>query len=107
MKVKELIKILNGKEEYDVDIDYVNEFFEVEIDDELQTVSFVLEEDNEEFDDEDCCTFDGNCDECEEQDSCRINPDNAWRYSNYEEKDIDDWDVDDHLAAWFDHQMEK
>jgi len=33
--------------------------------------------------------------------------DNAWRHSNYESKDINDWDVDDHLAAWFDHMMEK
>jgi hypothetical protein len=33
--------------------------------------------------------------------------DNAWRYSDYESKDIGDWDVDDHLAAWYDHMMEK
>lgn len=31
----------------------------------------------------------------------------GWRESNYEYKDIDDWDVDDHLAAWHDHMMEK
>jgi len=33
--------------------------------------------------------------------------DNNWRHSNYESKDINDWDVDDHLAAWYDHMMEK
>lgn len=33
--------------------------------------------------------------------------DNQWRNSDYESKDIGDWDVDDHLAAWYDHMMEK
>jgi len=33
--------------------------------------------------------------------------DNEWKHSNYESKDINDWDVDDHLAAWFDHMMDK
>jgi hypothetical protein len=32
---------------------------------------------------------------------------NRWRYSNYESKDINDWDVDDHIAAAWDHAMEK
>jgi hypothetical protein len=40
--------------------------------------------------------------ECENDD---IN--SSWRSSNYEEKDIGDWDVDDHLAAWYDDMMEK
>jgi hypothetical protein len=32
---------------------------------------------------------------------------NTWRYSDYEDKDIGDWSVDDHLAAWYDHVLEK
>jgi hypothetical protein len=107
MKVKELIEMLEGKEDYDIDIDYVNEIFQIEINDELQSVSLVIEENESEDEDEDCCDFDGNCEECEDAVDCKINPDNAWRYSNYECKDIGDWSVDDHLAAWYDHQMEK
>jgi hypothetical protein len=38
-------------------------------------------------------------------DDYKIN--NSWRYSNYESKNIDDWDEDDHLASWYDHMMEK
>lgn len=33
--------------------------------------------------------------------------DNSWKHSNYEEKDISDWSIDDHIAAWYDHIMEK
>jgi hypothetical protein len=33
--------------------------------------------------------------------------DSAWRRSDYENKPIEDWDVDDHLAAWYDDMMEK
>lgn len=107
MKVKDLIEKLKDKENYDIDIDYTNEFFQIEIDDELQTVSLVIEEDEFEDEDENYCDFDGNCNKCEEKESCSLNSDNAWRYSDYENKDINDWSVDDHLAAWFDHQMEK
>ncbi|HBY19628.1 MAG TPA: hypothetical protein DEG71_01190 [Clostridiales bacterium] len=32
---------------------------------------------------------------------------NRWRYSDYESKDIGDWDVDDHMAAAWDDAMEK
>jgi endogenous inhibitor of DNA gyrase (YacG/DUF329 family) len=43
---------------------------------------------------------------CSEE--CEIDYDNSgWRRSNYENKSIEDWDVDDHIAAWFDDMMEK
>lgn len=52
--------------------------------------------------------------ECEEQEFCSEDCDeehnqinNGWRSSNYEHKDIGDWTVDDHLAAWYDDMMEK
>lgn len=32
---------------------------------------------------------------------------NHWKFSEYEYKDISDWDADDHLAAWYDHTVEK
>jgi hypothetical protein len=40
--------------------------------------------------------------ECE-----KMNENEGWRNSNYESKSIEDWDVDDHLASWYDHMMEK
>lgn len=39
---------------------------------------------------------------CEE---CDCN--SAWRNSEYQNKNISDWNVDDHLAAWYDDMMEK
>lgn len=47
------------------------------------------------------------CDELFDYSFDDFKVDNAWRYSDYESKDIGDWDVDDHLAAWYDHMMEK
>lgn len=109
MRVKDLIEKFSNKFDYEINIDYCDEF-EVDIDDEYKTISlFPLDEDediDDEYDTEEC-EFDGNCEDCENETTCRINPDNSWRYSEYENKDIGDWDVDDHLAAWFDHQMEK
>lgn len=101
MKVKELIELLKDKEDYDIEIDYVYDDFEIEIDEENETVYILLNEDSDSED----CNFD--CDNCLSSNTCSDNPDNAWRYSNYESKDIEDWDVDDHLATWYDHMMEK
>lgn len=55
--------------------------------------------------------YDEDIEDCYELDDDELDEDyemnNRWRYSNYEDKDIEDWDEDDHLAAWFDHMMEK
>jgi group I intron endonuclease len=32
---------------------------------------------------------------------------NQWKYSNYDGKNVSDWDIDDHLAAWWDDALEK
>lgn len=52
-----------------------------------------------EFEDEEFCS--GDCEDEYDQ----IN--NEWRFSNYEWKNIGDWTVDDHLAAYYDDMMEK
>ncbi len=161
MKVRDLLKKLEGKENYDLTIDYY-EIESIIIDEEEETVVLSYNEDDEdnkefyddyyddepeieeylqEFDTDDLillakklnitCDFDDMTDEelidtilkidkdkisdvCEDlfdytyddfKDDYEMN--NAWRHSDYESKDIDDWDVDDHLAAWYDHMMEK
>jgi len=37
----------------------------------------------------------------------RESRDESWKYSNYEYKDISDWDVDDHMASDYDDRMSK
>jgi len=83
MKVKELLEMFKGKEEYEININD-EEDFEIEFDDDSEIVNISIDSDDEDYD---------------------LN--NSWRNSNYESKDIDDWDVDDHLASWYDHMMEK
>lgn len=81
--------------------------------------NFESEIDCEGIDCYDCPLKEKNCDiltevqinlECEEVDDFEEDEDDEcerWRYSDYENKDISDWDVDDHLAAWYDDRMEK
>jgi hypothetical protein len=171
MKVKELIEMLEGKEDYTIEFDCYNSA-EMQIDSDSKLVTLVLvdddEEDNYEEDEEnEDCDFEDEdfeepeleeylqdldtddlillaeklnisidnsevisdeelikeilkFDEDEIEDICEdlfdysyddfkadYEMNNAWRYSDYENKDIDDWSVDDHLAAWYDHMMEK
>jgi hypothetical protein len=60
---------------------------------------------------DECSSFDDDyCEDCYDELFCdenEIDVNNRWRYSNYESKDISYWDEDDHLAAWYDHMMEK
>lgn len=105
MLVKDLIKILKGREDYEIDIKEDDLY----IDDEINFISVDNnEEDNYDEDLEEC---NGDCCNCEFdvclEDDNEYDENNRWRYSNYEQKDISDWDVDDHIAAWFDHMMEK
>lgn len=100
MKVKELLEMLQGKEEYDIEINDES-YFEIDIDDELETITITTDQEYE--CDSDSC--DGNCENCDLEHE--NDDENRWKFSNYEDKDINDWDVDDHLAVWFDHMMEK
>lgn len=52
---------------------------------------------NNYFDEEEECEEDYDIDE----------EDNDWRYSNYENKNINDWDVDDHMVADWEDRMSK
>lgn len=161
MKVKELFEVLKGKEDYDIIINnnLYGDDFELEINDNVKEINFLIEEDEYYNDDDEeeyyyeyemeqyLYNFDKddliklinelniklvNIDNlskddliekitdlenedtimeiCEELFSYSYEDfvaDNEWRHSNYESKDIDDWTVDDHLAAWYDHMMEK
>lgn len=55
-----------------------------------------------------CCGCDCGNDCVHEECECKICAENNnWRYSNYQNKDIEYWDVDDHLASCVDDIMEK
>ena len=139
MKVKELFEVLKGKEDYDIIINnnLYGDDFELEINDNVKEINFLIEEDEYYNDDDEeeyyyeyemeqyLYNFDKDdliekitdlenedtiMEICEELFSYSYEDfvaDNEWRHSNYESKDIDDWTVDDHLAAWYDHMMEK